>query len=118
MMKCVRVGRVLVGAFVLTASLVAQAQVSGPAAASAAASAAMTPKEIKAANRALQRKVVTALAKTKGLTVTNIAVRARNGDVTLEGTVPEQSQMDLAVRAAQAVPGVTSVKSSLALSTF
>jgi osmotically-inducible protein OsmY len=47
--------------------------------------------------------------------VTNITVRARGGAVTLAGTVPEQPQVDLATQAAQAVPGVTSVKNALSI---
>jgi osmotically-inducible protein OsmY len=45
-------------------------------------------------------------------------VRARNGVVTLEGTVPEQSQMGLATQAAEGVEGVTSVTNALTLSTL
>ena len=79
------------------------------------ASSAMTAKE---ANRALRKQVVRALTHTKGLQSSAITVRVNGGAVALEGTVPEQSQMDLATRAAQGVPGVTSVKNSLTLSTF
>lgn len=88
---------------------------SSPAPATAAASDA---KSIKAADRALQKSVVRALSKTKGLRATTITVRAHNGAVILEGTVPEQAQMGLATQAAEAVEGVTSVKNALTLSTL
>ena len=75
-------------------------------------------KTIKAANRALQKEVVRALTKTKGLRSSAITVRANQGAVTLEGTVPEESQMDLATHAAEGVAGVTSVRNMLTLSTL
>ena len=72
----------------------------------------------KAANRALQKSVLHTLSKTKGLRVSNITIVARSGVVTLEGSVPEESQVELATRAAQSVPGVTEVKNALILSVF
>lgn len=85
----------------------------GNAAASNGASPASNAKQIRAADRALQKSVRRALAKTKGLEVINITVHARNGDVVLEGSVPEQPEIDLATRVAQGVPGVNSVKNAL-----
>ena len=82
---------------------------------SGATKAASSAKELRAADRALQRSVRRALAKTKGLEMINVVVRARNGAVVLEGTVPEQAQIDLATRAAQDVAGVTSVKNALTI---
>jgi len=67
----------------------------------------------KQANRALQKSVRRALAKAKGLDVSNILVRARGGAVTLEGTMPELQQGDIATQTAQGVAGVTSVKNAL-----
>lgn len=104
------------GALIVLASLNAYAQSSDAmAAAPMAASSAPTGKQAKAANRALGRKVRSALSKTKGLSVANITVRARGGAVTLAGTVPEQQQVDLATQAAQGVAGVTSVKNALTI---
>lgn len=74
------------------------------------------PASTRAADRALEKEVVRALSKTKGLRVSTIGVRARNGVVTLEGMVPEQSQAELAARVAAGVPGVTQVKNALTLS--
>lgn len=115
-MKAFPAIKVIGGALIVFASLNAYAQ-SSDAAAPAAASASATPsaKQTKAANRALGRKVRSALSKTKGLSVANITVRARGGAVTLAGTVPEQNQVDMASEAAQGVAGVTSVKNALTI---
>jgi hyperosmotically inducible protein len=67
------------------------------------------------ADRQLSRKVRAALAKTKGLSVSSITVRARGGAVTLQGSVPEQPAIDMATQAAQGVAGVTSVKNALTI---
>ncbi|MBC8746691.1 hyperosmotically inducible protein [Paraburkholderia sp. WC7.3g] len=77
------------------------------------ASAAASVKAGKHANHELGRKVRGALAKTQGLDVSNIAVRARGGAVTLTGTVPSQDQIDSAGEAAKGVAGVTSVSNKL-----
>jgi hyperosmotically inducible protein len=111
--------RIAGGALVVLASLNAYAQGSDAATASEKTSAsASDAKAVKAADRALQKSVLRALSKTKGLRVSAITVRAHNGVVTLEGTVPEQSQMEMATQAAEGVEGVTSVKNALTLSTF
>lgn len=113
-MKAFQTIKMVGGALIVLASLNAYAQNSDAAAAPAAtASSAPGTKQVKAANRALGHKVRSALSKTKGLSVANITVRARGGAVTLAGTVPEQSQVDMATQAAQGVPGVTSVKNAL-----
>lgn len=112
-MKAFSAIKMIGGALVVLASLNAYAQ--GSDAAATAGTTAPTAKQTKAANRALQKKVRATLARTKGLTVGNIIVRARDGAVTLEGSVPEQAQVDLATNAAQGVAGVTSVKSALTI---
>ncbi|AXE96783.1 BON domain-containing protein [Paraburkholderia sp. 22099] len=116
-MKAFTAIKMVGGALIVLASLNAYAQSSDAAttAAPEAASAAPTAKQAKAANRALGRKVRSALTKTKGLSVANISVRARGGAVTLAGSVPEQPQVDLATQAAQGVAGVTSVKNALTI---
>lgn len=106
-----------IGALVLTGNVAVHAQ-SSDAVSAPVASGATDPKAIKAANRALQKEVLRALTKTKGLRNSTITVRASNGAVTLEGTVPEQSQVDMATHAAEGVAGVTSVKNALTLSSF
>jgi osmotically-inducible protein OsmY len=87
------------------------AQTNAPATDTASAAAAV--KAGKRANHDLGRKVRAALAKTQGLDVSSIAVRARGGAVTLTGTVPDQSQIDSAGEAAKGVAGVTSVSNKL-----
>lgn len=113
-MKAFPAIKMIGSALIVLASLNAYAQ-SSDAAAPMAAASAPTAKQTKAANRALGRKVRSALSKTKGLAVANITVRARGGAVTLAGTVPEQPQVDLATQAAQGVAGVTSVKNALTI---
>jgi hyperosmotically inducible periplasmic protein len=110
-MKTFQAIKVISGALIVMASLNAYAQSSDAMASTAAPSATST----KSANRALQKSVRKALSKTKGLVTTNISVRARSGAVTLEGSVPEQPQVDLATQAAQGVAGVTSVKNALTI---
>jgi osmotically-inducible protein OsmY len=108
----------LVGsALLVLASLDAHAQSSAAVPASGR-SYASDAKAVKAADLALQKNVVRALSKTKGLRATTITVRAHNGLVILEGTVPEQSQVGLATQAAEGVEGVTSVTNALTLSTL
>ena len=117
-MKAFQAIKMVGGALIVLASVSAYAQSSDAAATPAApmaASSAPSAKSVKAANRALGRKVRSALSKTKGLSVTNITVRARSGAVTLAGTVPEQEQIDIATQAAQGVAGVTSVKNALTI---
>ncbi|MGF6506816.1 BON domain-containing protein [Paraburkholderia sp. 35.1] len=114
-MKAFSAIKMIGGALVVLASLNAYAQSSEAAATAAPAATAPTTKQTRAANRALQKKVRATLARTKGLTVGNITVRAREGAVTLEGSVPEQAQIELATNAAQGVAGVTSVKSALSI---
>lgn len=113
-MKAFQAIKVVSGALIVLASLNAYAQ-SSDATAAPATTAAPSAKSTKAANRALQRSVRKTLSRTKGLSVNNITVRARSGAVTLEGSVPEQPQVDLATQAAQGVPGVTSVKNALTI---
>ncbi|MBB5417071.1 BON domain-containing protein [Paraburkholderia atlantica] len=81
------------------------------------ASAAPTVHYAEAAvpNHKLSRDVHTALARTKGISTTNIKIRARSGAIVLEGTVPEQSQIPQAAEVARGVTGVTSVKNALTL---
>jgi hyperosmotically inducible periplasmic protein len=114
-------GRALAIATLLAASISAHAQQNGSASsapAAAATASSVTPASTKAADRALRRRVLNALAKAKGLRASGITVRANNGAVTLEGWVPEQAQIEQAAKIAQGVPGVTSVNNTLTLSTF
>jgi hyperosmotically inducible protein len=111
-MKASQAIKAISGALIVLASLNAYAQ-SSDATTASATTAAPSAKSIRAANRALQRKVLKALARAKGLTADNITVRARDGAVTLEGRVSDQGQSDIATQTAQGVAGVTSVKNAL-----
>jgi osmotically-inducible protein OsmY len=71
-------------------------------------------KAARKANRALGRKVRTALSK-GGIDVSAVNVVARHGAVTLAGTVPDPSQIDKAGELAKGVQGVTSVKNAISV---
>jgi hyperosmotically inducible periplasmic protein len=86
--------------------------------AAASVTSASAAQSNKAADRALRKRVLTALARTKGLRATGITVRANNGAILLEGWVPEEAQIEQATRVAQRVAGVASVQNMLTLSTF
>lgn len=126
-MKALQAFKLAAGAMLVAASLQAYAQDASAPAAAAAASGPTTAakqqydeskaqyKAAKSANRALSRKVRAALAKDKDVSVANITVRAKDGAVTLQGTVPEQSQVDRAAEVAKGVAGVTSVNNALTI---
>ncbi|WP_213303388.1 BON domain-containing protein [Paraburkholderia sacchari] len=132
-MKAIQAFKLAAGTMLVAASLhvYAQTAASAPAAAPAAAAPmASAPtdaaqaqvkqskadlKKAKAANRALSRKVRGALAKDKNISVANITVRAKDGAIVLQGTVPEQAQIDHATEVAKGVAGVTSVKNALTI---
>jgi len=77
--------------------------------------ASMSKKEMKHADRMLQKKVRAALAKAQGVDTSKIIVRARDGVVTLQGTVPDNGQIEKATQTAQSVAGVQSVDNTLAV---
>jgi hyperosmotically inducible protein len=104
-----------VGAFFVLGAAAAYAQTSDTEATAPAASAAPTAKEMRKANRLLSKQVRTALAKVKGLDSGDIVVIAKGSVVTLGGSVPDASQMPLAVTAAQGVQGVTEVHNTLSI---
>ncbi|WP_421046779.1 BON domain-containing protein [Paraburkholderia sp. A1RI-2L] len=91
----------------------AGASASSAAQGATAAPAASTAREVRKANRALSRKVYAALGKHKEIDAGNISIVARDGAVTLNGTVEEQSQIDTVAAVAKAVPGVKSVTNKL-----
>ena len=88
---------------------------SQPAASSAApaASAAPASGSTRQANRALRRAVYAAFAKDKSIDAGSIGVSAKNGAVTLTGTVDEAAQIDKAAALAKDVPGVVSLQNKL-----
>jgi hyperosmotically inducible periplasmic protein len=119
-MKAIQVLKLTAATVLVAASFQVCAQDNAASAPAAAAEQQATPskaqsKEAKAANRALSKKVRTALAKDKKIAVANITVRARDGAVALQGTVPEQAQIERATEIAKGVQGVTSVKNALTI---
>ncbi|WP_323121748.1 BON domain-containing protein [Burkholderia alba] len=91
----------------------AAAGTEAPATAQAASKAAA--KTAKKANRKLGYAVRKAISKVNGVDVSNITVRTKGGVVSLEGSVPDASQIDKAVEAAKGVDGVTSVSNKLSV---
>lgn len=85
-----------------------------PATPSSTTAARQHYKSLKAANRALQRQVRAALVRAK-IPVSNVTVRARDGAVTLQGSVPVQSASDQATEVAKGVAGVVSVRNALSI---
>ena len=114
-MKAVRFIKLAGGAALVLACLDAHAQPAAPQ--QAASNPVQVATDAKAANRQLARDVRRALkdARHQGLRFRNITVRANNGVVSLSGSVPEASQVDLAINTAKGVPGVQSVNSRLAV---
>ncbi|NHV25905.1 BON domain-containing protein [Burkholderia sp. D-99] len=82
-------------------------------ASSAGASGSAQAPTGKKADRALRRQVYAAISKKKDISAGSIGVTARNGAVTLTGTVPDAAQIDRVVELAKGVPGVVSVTSKL-----
>ncbi|MFM0073674.1 BON domain-containing protein [Paraburkholderia sediminicola] len=65
------------------------------------------------ADRALRRKVYAAIGKYKEISAGDISVIAKDGAVTLNGTVTEAAQINRVEAIARGVPGVTSVTNKL-----
>lgn len=116
-MKAVQFIKLAGGAALVLACLDAQAQPQPASPAQAASNQTQGAKDANAANRQLARDVRRALkdARHQGLRFRNITVRANSGVVSLSGSVPEASQVDLAVSTAKGVPGVQSVNNRLAV---
>lgn len=106
-------------AVVVCALTVPLAHAQNTTAAPTAASVAQTSgvkasrKAMKAADRKLAYAVRKRIEHVKGLDATRIAIVARDGNVTLTGSVPKEEQIGMAVDHAKAVAGVTSVSSRL-----
>jgi osmotically-inducible protein OsmY len=91
----------------------ASAPAGGPGAPAIAASSASAPATGRKADRALRRKVYAAIGKQKEISAGDISVTAKDGAVTLNGSVREASQVDKVAEIASGVPGVTSVTNKL-----
>ncbi|MFP6562050.1 BON domain-containing protein [Paraburkholderia sp. B3] len=102
--------RLAVAALIALGATSAYAQGSETA---ASAGPAPSAKQIRKANHLLEKQIRRALVHVKGLDSTNVVVVARGGVVTLGGSVPDASQIPLAMSGAQRVSGVTEVRNSL-----
>ncbi len=109
-MKSVDFLKALGGVVAMVVACHTYAQASDSMAPAAPAADAKTAKQ---ANRALGRKVRSALAKTQGLDVSAINVRANGGAITLTGTAPDNDQIQKAGDVAKGVAGVTSVSNKI-----
>ncbi|HEV3106702.1 MAG TPA: BON domain-containing protein [Trinickia sp.] len=81
----------------------------------AGGSAQLSKKAMRAEDRQLAKKVRHALTKTKHLTSSDIVILAKDGVVTLDGTVPTEEEIQLAAATAGSVAGVQSVKNNLSM---
>ncbi|MGT2471851.1 BON domain-containing protein [Paraburkholderia terrae] len=91
----------------------ASAPASAPGASAMAASGTVAPATGRKADRALRRKVYAAISKQKDISAGNIGVTAKDGAITLNGSVTDASQIDRVAEIAKGVPGVTSVTNKL-----
>jgi osmotically-inducible protein OsmY len=116
-MKSIKAFRLAVGAVVVATSMTAWSQTSetasAPGTSAAAASSSAAPATGRKANRALRRQVYSAISKSKEISAGNISVVAKDGAVTLSGTVTDASQIGKVAEIAKGVPGVTSVTNKL-----
>ncbi|MGE8163736.1 BON domain-containing protein [Paraburkholderia sp. NPDC080076] len=106
-------------ALLLATATIAHAQSGGSAATTAnvsapvAAASPVNAKAQRAANRQLAKNVRQALSRTKTLNIVNVTVRAKQGVVTLQGSMPDNNQIEQAAKVASAVSGVASVRNDL-----
>ena len=120
-MKNNHVVKLAVAALFVAASMNAWSQSGQPASAAASvpgtsamtASSAAAPATGRKADRALRRKVYAAIGKQKDISAGNISVTAKDGAITLNGSVTDASQIDKVVEITKGVPGVTSVTNKL-----
>lgn len=109
-MQLTRIVRITLSVALLAWGLNVAAQPNQPGSATQEATGASSAQ---VSNGTLRRRVKAALKNTKGLTAYDIAVRAKSGEITLQGSVKNQEQIDLAGKVASNVPGVISVKNTL-----
>jgi hyperosmotically inducible protein len=116
-MKAMSAFRLVCGTLVALASIHAWPQ-SGETSAESNGAAMTAPgtttaKATRQANRALRRKVYAAIVKHKEIDAGNISAIAKDGAVTLDGTVADAAQTDKVTEIAKGVPGVMSVTNRL-----
>ncbi|SAL10647.1 lipoprotein [Caballeronia peredens] len=103
----------ITAAMTLMATSLATMSIASAADSSSASTDAVSKKQERANNRALSHSVRQSLTHVKGLDSSHINVPARGGSVTLEGSVPDPSQIDTAAGATRKVAGVSSVDNRL-----
>jgi osmotically-inducible protein OsmY len=96
-----------------TANACAREEPAGAGVGVAASAVVPGKKEMRAANRRLQKAVVRALGSARGLNAANIGVVARDGAVILRGSVTDNAQSQIATAVASSVSGVTTVRNDL-----
>lgn len=107
-----------IGASVMAAALLfssAYAQTSSTNAAATSVPAVSNKKVLRGENRQTSKAVRHALTATKGLVSANIAILVKGDVVTLVGSVPDSSQIELAESAAKQIPQVHAVDNRLIL---
>ncbi|WP_027796658.1 BON domain-containing protein [Paraburkholderia acidipaludis] len=117
-MQAIQTFKLATAAVLVAASFQVWAQdASAPpvAASGTAVTAKQLAKAARAADRVLAHKVRATLSKDKNLDVTHVNVHAKDGIVTLEGTFPEQSQIDHAIAVTKGIAGVNSVVDAMAV---
>ncbi|MFX1766865.1 BON domain-containing protein [Paraburkholderia sp. A1RI-2L] len=100
-------------ALLAAAALNASAQTSASAPGTAAATASITAAPAAPGNTKLRRAVYAAIARHKEIHGGSIGVTAKNGAVTLNGSVTDGAQVEQVAEIARGVPGVTSVTNKL-----
>ena len=118
MMKTIKAFSTAAAACVVAAIVCSASQAwaqPGDAMAASAASAALSPKAARQANRALQKKIYAAIAKDKAIDAGSISIKANGGAVAVNGTVTEAAQIDQVNEIVKSVAGVTSVTTKLSV---
>jgi hypothetical protein len=95
----------------------AQTGTSAPGAASAPAQAPGASSQRGHSDSTLARNVRRAFTRTTGLNASNIHVEARDGVISLTGSVPQELQIERAGNAAKSVSGVKEVSNHLTVRT-
>ncbi|HEX7931753.1 MAG TPA: BON domain-containing protein [Paraburkholderia sp.] len=118
-MKSIQAIELAVATLIVATSMNAWSQTSETTRAIAASASAMavsgaaSPATGRKADRALSRTVYAAIGKHKEISAGDISVIAKDGAVTLNGTVTDASQIDRVAEIAKGVAGVTSVINKL-----
>lgn len=103
-----------VGALIMLGAVTAYAQTNDNAGAAATAeNYPQSAKQIRRADHLLAKQIRKALVHAKGLDSGDVVVSAKGSVVTLGGSVPEASQIPLAVATAKEVKGVTEVHDAI-----